>query len=215
MILQLKWYGAVEDGLGGDAHVPDGTGIGRVGAGVQRTTAHTGNSDYVGISLETRVQSPEDVVSVENVHVLVHEYNVLQLREGGECQEFGTSEQDYMHFSPFITTAILELEKQFPADYAQYYEGYAKAVGDKALAERRELINPMSLIGSAKNAAGFFRIRVGACDADTAFTISMALALKLAQAGKSVDYALVWDRPRCQADYPNEVCDWIEAIVKI
>ena len=134
--------------------------------------------------------------------------------DSGENQEFGTPEQDYMHFSPFIAPAILEMQEQFPEDCARYYEGFAKAIGDTALAERRELINPMSLIGSAKNAAGFFRIRVGACDADTAFTISMALALKLAQAGKSVDYALVWDRPHCQADYPNEVCDWIEGIVK-
>lgn len=132
--------------------------------------------------------------------------------DSGENQEFGTPEQDYLHFSEYIAPAIEELKEQFPDEYARYYEGFSKAAGDDALAERRLLINPMSLIESAKNAAGFFRIRVGACDADTAFVISMALALKLAEAGKNVDYALVWDRPHCQADYPGEVCDWIEHI---
>lgn len=132
--------------------------------------------------------------------------------DSGENQEFGTSEQDYMHFSPYIAPVILELKEQFPDEYARYYDSFAEVVGNEGLAKRRELINPMSLIGSARNSAGFFRIRVGACDADTAFTISMALALKLAEAGKSVDYALVWDLPHCQADYPGEVCDWIESI---
>lgn len=132
--------------------------------------------------------------------------------DSGENQEFGTSEQDYLHFSEYIAPAIEELKEQFPDEYARYYESFSKAVGDDALTERRYLINPMNLIGSAKNAAGFFRIRVGACDADTAFTISIALALKLAEAGKDVDYALVWDLPHCEADYPGEVCDWIERI---
>lgn len=132
--------------------------------------------------------------------------------DSGENQEFGTPEQDYMHFNEYIASEIAKLKVEFPDEYARYYEGYAKAVGDKALSERRDLINPMVLLSSAKNAAHFFRIRVGACDADTAFTISMSLALKLAEAGKAVDYALVWDRPHCEADYPGEVCDWIEKI---
>lgn len=133
--------------------------------------------------------------------------------DSGENQEFGTPEQDYMHFSEYIAPAIAELKDQFPEEYAKYYADWAKVVGDTALAERRTFINPMNLIQSAENSANFFRVRVGACDADTAFTISMALALKLAEAGKTVDYALVWDLPHCQADYPGEVCDWIEDIV--
>lgn len=133
--------------------------------------------------------------------------------DSGENQEFGTPEQDYLHFSEYIAPAIEALKEEFPDEYARYYGGFAKAIGDTALAERQRLINPMDLIAATKNAAEFFRIRVGACDADTAFTISMALALKLAGAGKSVDYALVWDRPHCEADYPGEVCDWIERIV--
>lgn len=133
--------------------------------------------------------------------------------DSGENQVFGTAEQNYMHFSEWIAPAIAQLKEQFPAEYARYYESYAAAPGDDALAKRRYLINPMNFIGSKQSSsADHFRIRVGACDADTAFTISMSLALKLAEAGKAVDYALVWDLPHCEADYPGEVCDWIEKI---
>lgn len=136
--------------------------------------------------------------------------------DSGENQEFGTPERDYMHFSEHIAPAIAELKDEFPAEYARYYEAFAEATGDEALAERRRLINPMEFAkaGTACASTRYFRIRVGACDADTAFPISMALALKLAEAGKTVDYALIWDRPHCQADYPGEVCQWIEAICK-
>ena len=41
----------------------------------------------------------------------------------------------------------------------------------------------------------------------------MTLALNLAECGKDTDYKLIWDRPHCEADYPGEVCDWIEKIV--
>ena len=73
----------------------------------------------------------------------------------------------------------------------------------------------MGFVGNAAaTPAKAYRIRVGACDADTAFTISMALAVRLANAGYPVDYALVWDRPHCEADYPGEVCDWIEGLCR-
>lgn len=134
--------------------------------------------------------------------------------DSGENQEFGTSEQDYMHFSEQIAPAIAELQEQFPEEYAKYYEAYAKAIGDEALARRRYLINPLSFIGSNErcDTAGHFRINVGGCDADTAFTMSMTLALKLTTAGKDVKYQLIWDKPHCEADYPGEVCDWIDSI---
>ncbi len=82
--------------------------------------------------------------------------------------------------------------------------------------ERVALINPLNYIGTGKkaDAAEHYRIRVGACDSDTSLTVSMTLALKLLQAGKDTDYALVWDKPHCEADYPGEVCDWIDRICR-
>ncbi|MGM9538223.1 MAG: hypothetical protein ACI3VN_07825 [Candidatus Onthomonas sp.] len=134
--------------------------------------------------------------------------------DSGENQEFGTPEQDYMHFCEAIAPAMEELKEQFPEEYARYHDAFAQAAGDEALARRRYLINPLSFIGTGEqcDAAGHYRINVGACDADTAFTMSMTLALKLAAAGKDVEYRLIWDKPHCEADYPGEVCGWIEKI---
>lgn len=131
-----------------------------------------------------------------------------------ENQEFGTPERDCMHYNVHIAPAIAALKERFPSDYARYYEAFAAAEGDEALAERRRLIDPLRFIGVAEpcDSADHYRIRVGACDADTAFIVSMSLAVKLSNAGKAADYALVWDKPHCEADHPGEVCDWIETI---
>ena len=134
--------------------------------------------------------------------------------DSGENQEFGTAERDYLHFNTAIAEAIEELKERFPVEYAKYYAAYAEAIENEELARRIYLINPFNYIGTEEQStqASHFRIRVGACDADTAFTVSMTLALKLTTAGKDTDYALVWDLPHCEADYPGEVCDWVESI---
>lgn len=134
--------------------------------------------------------------------------------DSAENQEFGTAERDYMHFNTVIPAAMEELKAQFPKEYARYHDAYAAAIGDKELARRVYLINPFHFIGTAEQStqAAHYRIRVGACDADTAFTVSMTLALKLAADEKDTDYSFVWDLPHCEADFPGEVCDWVESI---
>lgn len=135
--------------------------------------------------------------------------------DSGENQEFGTPDKDYMHFSEYIPGAIESLREDFPEEYDKYYASFAEEIGDNELAYRRYLINPMNFIGGDEKTspADYYRIRVGAQDADTAFIISMALALRLAEDGRNTDYALVWDRPHCEADYEGEVCDWIDRII--
>ncbi|MCR5161926.1 MAG: hypothetical protein K6C06_09170 [Lachnospiraceae bacterium] len=130
-----------------------------------------------------------------------------------ENREFGTPERDSMRFDPYLEKAVRELKDEFPAEYEMYYPSFAGMTEDKELALRMNLIDPFYFIGTGEicDQAEKFRIRVGAQDADTAFTISMTLALKLTAEGKDTDYALIWDRPHCQADYPGEVCDWIES----
>lgn len=136
--------------------------------------------------------------------------------DSGENQEFGTAEHDYVRFSEHIGPAIDRLKDRFPEEYEKYHEGWDGVAGDEELANRKYLINPMNYVGTEEkaDAASAYRIRVGAKDADTAFTISMAFALKLAEQGGDTDYALVWDRPHCEADYLGEVCDWIDRIVE-
>ena len=133
--------------------------------------------------------------------------------DSGENDVFGDAAHASRHFDAQIGAAIGELAADFPAEAALYKPGYDEIADDAALMERIRIFNPMNYIDDAGGRKSrFFRIRVGASDADTAFTISMALALRLENAGNSVDYALVWDQPHCDADYPGEVLDWIDGI---
>lgn len=137
--------------------------------------------------------------------------------DSGENQAFGTPEQDYVHYVPDIAEAIAELKDAYPAEYAEYYEAYASVAADAALSERVRLLNPLSFIGTEEKStqAKHYRIRVGASDADTSLSVSMTLALKLRNAGcGTVDYALVWDQPHSEADYPGDVLAWIDSICK-
>lgn len=136
--------------------------------------------------------------------------------DSGENEVFGTNEHPFMHFNKEISEAICALKERFPDEASKYYASFAQAKNDAELDLRIALLNPMNYIGEemAKDAAKHYRIRVGACDADTSLTIGMTLALKLAAAGKDTDYALVWDKPHCEADYPGEVCDWIDRIFR-
>ena len=131
----------------------------------------------------------------------------------GENQEFGTPQQDYVHFNATIGTAIARLRAAFPDETAKYEKDYAVA-DDVELANRVYLINPLNYIATDEQSkqAKYYRIRVGASDADTSFSVAMTLAVKLQNAGFPVDYALVWDQPHSQADYPGEVLAWIDSI---
>lgn len=137
----------------------------------------------------------------------------------GTCNEnevFGTAGCPCVHFSKGVAESIQKLKSSFPQEYEQYYEAYRKDTADEAQAHRVSLYNPMNYIGEGRegSAPHYYRIRVGAFDADTSWAVSMALALRLLETGKNVDYALVWDQPHGQADYPGEVCEWIEQICK-
>ncbi|MCD7956769.1 MAG: hypothetical protein LUG93_13695 [Lachnospiraceae bacterium] len=142
-------------------------------------------------------------------------FDILSCKSG-ENEVYGKPDQPSVHFSTDVAKAIESLKEQFPEEYAKYYPAYVLATGDSALAAQKYLNNPLNFIGTAEESdqAKYYRVRVGASDADTSFIIGMTLALKLANAGKPVDYALVWDKPHCEADYPGEVCDWIESICR-
>ncbi|MBR1711557.1 MAG: hypothetical protein IJ719_22490 [Clostridia bacterium] len=135
--------------------------------------------------------------------------------DSGENHVFGSPETDYAHFCSSIGEAIQELSKDFPEEAKKYAAAFDLS-GDADLTERVYLLNPMNFIGTEErsNQAKHYRIRVGASDADTSFTISMTLAIRLANAGYPVDYALVWDQPHSEADYPGEILQWIDRICK-
>lgn len=134
--------------------------------------------------------------------------------DSGENEVFGTEGRPYVHFNSEIADAVLAIKDRFPEEAERYYEAFAEAGKNEELRRRAALYNPLNYIGEGKggDSAQYCRIRVGSHDADTALSVSMTLALRLAQAGRKVDYALVWDQPHCEADYPGELCDWIEKI---
>lgn len=135
--------------------------------------------------------------------------------DSGENEVFGNEQENFLHFSLDVAEALEALKQDFPAEYARYYPAYAAITEDASLTQRVWLLNPLSYIGTDPQCdqAKHYRIRVGASDADTSLSVSMTLALRMVNAGcGTVDYAMVWDQPHCEADYPGEVLRWIDSI---
>lgn len=132
-----------------------------------------------------------------------------------ENQEFGTSGIDKRHFNTQLAGIMEDLKEEYPGETARYLPGYKKICGDKELARQKRLLNPLNYIGKEKTAP-YYRIRVGAKDADTSLTVTMILALKLMECGKTnVDYEIVWNEVHGRADYPGEMVEWVRSIYAI
>lgn len=142
-------------------------------------------------------------------------FDVLAMNSG-ENKVFGNADIPMRHFNGYIAGALEALKDQFPEEYEKYYAGYAAVADDQGLARQIYLINPFHYIGTEEKStqAQHYRIRVGASDADTSFSVSMTLACLLAEAGKDVDYRLVWEQPHSEADYPGEAVAWIEELLR-
>ncbi len=136
--------------------------------------------------------------------------------DSGENRLFGEENdaKHYMHFDTYMPAIIEELKDQFPEEYDKYYDAFAESLNNPEQEKAKYLYNPLNYVGQRDKAKGaqYARIRVGSCDADTSFSVSMTLALLMAQNGYPVDYALVWDKPHSEADYEGEVVDWIKQI---
>ena len=138
-----------------------------------------------------------------------------------ENQEFGTPKEDKRHFHTELALIMEELKTDYPGEVSRYLKGYKKIIGDKELERQKYLLNPLNFIPRKGEKgktvlAPHYRIRVGAKDADTSLTVTMVLALRLMETGKTdVDYEIVWDEPHGRADYPGEMCDWVRKICQI
>ena len=142
-------------------------------------------------------------------------FDVLGM-DSGENKVFGNSEIPMRHFNSYIAAGLEKLRDHFPEEYEKYHEAYAEVFGNKELERQIYLINPFNYINTKEKStqAQYYRIRVGASDADTSFSVSMTLACLLAAAGKDVDYQFVWEQPHSEADYLGEAIGWIDEIVK-
>ena len=110
---------------------------------------------------------------------------------------FGTSTIDNQHF----TSYSFKNSKAINASMAD-----AKIV---------KMMNPMTYIGDkvAKTAQNW-RVRHGAKDKDTSFTIPVILATTLQNKGFEIDFALPWDKPH-SGDYDlDELFVWMDGVCK-
>ncbi len=133
-----------------------------------------------------------------------------------ENQELGDENHDFVHFSSAVGEALEELKEHYPEEYEKYGNGYEGIAKDKALNERIYLLNPFHFIGTREvvSTASHYRIRVGARDGHTSFTMAMTLALKLMNAEVSdVDYAMVWEAGHEKTDNAGEFVEWIRKIL--
>ena len=123
--------------------------------------------------------------------------------------------QDYRHFSTSVVSALEAVSTEYPEEARPILAAYQNDLLTPDIPEQVRLLNPLHYISDAQaRHAQHFRIRVGARDADTSFSISMTLYLLLQKAGFDADYALIWDAPHSEADYPGEILDWIDKISK-
>ncbi len=134
-----------------------------------------------------------------------------------ENQEMGSENVDVVHFDKSLAPLIADLQESYPEEYETYYEAYAAIDQNDSLKQKLYLLNPMNYLGSEEDCdtAPYFRIRVGSFDPHTSLTVSMNLALKIAETKDAdVDYAIVWDQPHGEADYAGEFTSWVEGITQ-
>lgn len=111
----------------------------------------------------------------------------------GENGLFGNETQDNRHFTPFAY---------------QNSNANNPQLADEITVKQ---MNPMSYLndGNAK-VAQHWRIRHGAKDNDTSLAVPVILATALQNQGKSVDFALVWEKGHA-GDYDlDELFDWAD-----
>ncbi len=101
-----------------------------------------------------------------------------------ENQEFGTSGIDKRHFNTQLAGIMEDLKEEYPGETARYLPGYKKNLRRQRACQTKEIIKSAELYRKRKNCA-LYGIRVGAKDAYTSLTVTMILALKLMECGKT------------------------------
>lgn len=112
--------------------------------------------------------------------------------ETPENQLFGTKNVDSLHFT------------NFSVEYSDY-----KNIADRQIIK---MMNPLNYLQEKNNVAKYWRIRHGAKDSDTGFSIPLILATTLKNEGFNVDFYLPWEQGH-SGDYDlEELFDWIDSI---
>ena len=117
---------------------------------------------------------------------------VVGQKASGENEEFGDSKGSSVNFT-------------------EYSAKQTGSIVSEEVMRNVTLMNPMNYIGDGvSDVAQYWYIRHGARDRDTSFPVPINLALKLKNAGKSVNFLLAWNRPH-SGDYAlDEMFQWIK-----
>lgn len=118
---------------------------------------------------------------------------------GGESNLFGTPAQVYSNFTEYAWNNNNggDAVNARQADVGLVNTGYtwAAAPAKEALLTQAKMINALAYVGKTDGITTHWRIRVGARDRDTSFTVAynISRALKADAKVKDVDFALQWD----------------------
>lgn len=119
---------------------------------------------------------------------------------GGESNLFGTAAQVYSNFTEYAWNNNNAGDAVNPAqsDVGLRNTGYTWAGSPQQafLLNQAKLINALPYVGKTDGITPNWRIRVGARDRDTSFTVAynMSRALKADAKVKTIDFALHWDQ---------------------
>jgi hypothetical protein len=136
---------------------------------------------------------------------------------GGESNLFGTASQVYSNFTEYAWNKNNggDAVNAAQSDVGLRNTGYTWAGNpqrDFVLAQAK-MINALPYIGKTDGIAPHWRIRNGARDRDTSFTVAynMSRALKADAKVKNVDFALVWDTGHAGNYDVQSAFAWIDA----
>ncbi|NML44422.1 hypothetical protein HHL11_11715 [Ramlibacter sp. G-1-2-2] len=135
---------------------------------------------------------------------------------GGESNLFGTAAQVYSNFTEYAWNNNNggDAVNARQADVGLGNTGYTWAANPQQayLLNQYKMINALPYIGKTDGITKNWRIRVGARDRDTSFTVAynMSRALKADAKVKNVDYALFWDQGHAGNYDVQDAFTWID-----
>lgn len=138
-----------------------------------------------------------------------------------ENDAFGDEKSDRLHFDRVVYNLLKKNREKYlglwtEADangrtLEQIIADFEEDICDDT-AIKLHYYHPMEHIAECTNAR-YFRIRVGALDGHTSFSVSVNFALRLRELTDSaVDFGFVWDRAHASPDAEGELCRWIDTI---
>jgi hypothetical protein len=138
---------------------------------------------------------------------------------GGESDLFGTPAQLYSNFTEYgwnHNDGSKGADAQSGVGLAS--TGYTWAANPQRsfLLNQYKLINALAYVGKTDAITPYWRIRVGARDRDTSFTVAynLARALKGDSKVKDIDYGLAWDVGHAGNYDVREAMTWVDGVIK-